>query len=435
MNHYKYSLKVIEGPSHATTFPIAPGGSTLGRASNCEIAIQDMLLSRSHCRFEIRGDELWVIDLASANETLVNQAPIDEKSLAPGDLIQVGDTLLKVERERIEADSPKEPNAEVVIDLGFGASTAPTTKKSLLRPILWVLGATLILVAGVALILDPDNRRAVGSDIKSIAPATDNQVLINYEKIEATADNIFRYELTLAPDGVLAVQIDDLSGQNRHVRKDKKLDAELLAELVEAVESSGFFALDKAYTGFAARPNELNQATITAVVGIKAHTSRVTNRQEPEGFSRLREKLETFSKNELGIWAIQYSTEKLTELAQNALSVARKKFDERDVRFGNLYDSLRSYQEAVFYLDTVNPKPDFYQEIINGFEVVEGELEKRYEEHRFQANRAINLQEWPDAARELKILREIIPEPTDSRHKEASQKLLDVEARLRRIKH
>ncbi len=438
MNTYKYSLKVTEGAIQGTRYPVMAGGSTLGRSSQCEISIQDMLLSRSHCRFEIRNGELWVIDLASANQTLVNQAPVDEKALAPGDIIQVGDTTLQVERERTgdsESDTATTPDAAVVIDLGFGhESAAPSSKRSLLRPVIWIFGAILILVAGVTLILDPDNRKQSATKMRSIDKDLNKTLLISYEKVEASADNIFRYELNLSPAGMLAVKIDDLSGKNRHVRKEKRLAPDLMGDLVNDIEGSGFFALDKSYTGFAARPNELNEMTITVVVGVKAHTCRVTNRQEPEGFRALREKLETFSKNELGIWAIQFSTEKLTELAQNALGVARKKYDEREVRFNNLYESMRSYQEAVFYLDTVNPKPDFYEEIISGFETAESELNKRYEEHRFQANRAINLKEWPDAARELKILREIIPDPSDSRHKEASRTLLDVEARLKKIK-
>ncbi|MDD4019410.1 MAG: hypothetical protein PHV28_15885, partial [Kiritimatiellae bacterium] len=155
-------------------------------------------------------------------------------------------------------------------------------------------------------------------------------------------------------------------------------------------------------------------------------------RQEPDAFRTLREKLETFSKNELGIWAIQFSADKLTSLAREALAVARKKFDEREVRYGNLFEAIRSYREAVFYLDTVNPKPGFYAEIIDGFETAESELAKRYEEQRFRADRAINLSDWTPAAQELKILCELIPDRADPRHKEATRKLIDVESRLKK---
>ena len=45
--------------------------------------------------------------------------------------------------------------------------------------------------------------------------------------------------------------------------------------------------------------------------------------------------------------------EKLTALARDALAVARKKSDEREVKYGNICEAIRSYQEAVFYLDHI----------------------------------------------------------------------------------
>ena len=443
MSTNSYALIVDEGPLAGARYAVTPAGLTLGRASQCDIAIKDMLLSRSHCRFELRGEELWVVDLASANQTLVNKEAVDERALNAGDRVEVGQTTLRVERAAAADESnaagaaPGEaPAGEVVIDLGFGKADAQghAAKKSFLRPVIWTLGAVLVLIVGTTFILDPARRSNEADTARPVSLAQDKTLLVQYEKIEASTDNIFRYELSLSPAGMLAVKIDDLAGKNRHVRKEKRVEPALLSELVRDIENSGFFALDKSFTGFAAAPNQLNEWTLTVAIGPRAHTCRVTNRLEPEGFRALRERLETFSKNELGIWAIQFSAEKLTELARNALGVARKKFDEREVKFGNLHEAIRSYHEAVFYLDTVNPKPDFYTEIVEGVEAAEDELDKRYDEQRFQANRAINLQDWPAAARELKILREMIPDTADSRNKEATQKLIDVEGRLRKIR-
>ena len=439
MSKHAYTLVIDDGPLKGRRFPVTPAGLKLGRSSQCDIAINDLLLSRSHCRFEMRGEELWGIDLASANQTLVNETPIDERRLAAGDLVKVGQTVLRVECPEPAgalppAVAPAADMPAVDIDLGFGKDAAAAThaKKQFLRPVIWTLAAVLILIVGTTLILDPANRAKAAASAKPQALLHEKTLLLQYEKIEANTENIFRYELTLSSGGLLAVKIDDLSGKNRHVRKEKLVDPELLAELVRDIENSGFFSLDKAYTGFAAQPNTLNEWTLTAVIGARAHTCRVTNRQEPDSFRALRELLETFSKNELGIWAIQFSSDKLTALARDALAVARKKFDEREVKFGNIVEAIRSYQEAVFYLDTVNPKPDFYAEIIDGFEAAENELGKRYEEQRFRADRAINLKDWPAAARELKILRELIPDRADSRNKEATRKLLDVEGRLKK---
>ena len=423
MSTHSYTLVIDEGPSKGRRYPVPSTGLKLGRSSQCDIAITDLLLSRSHCRFEFRGEELWLVDLASANQTFVNDTAITEQRLNANDAVKVGDSVLHVKDSEGTTDAP-----DVVIDLGFTKDPASQPKRSVVRPLLWSAAAILVLITGATLILAPD--KSVKRAPKPQAITSNLAPQIYYEKVEASAENIFRFEMTISAQGLLSVKIDDLAGKNRFVRKEKRVDPSLLADLSREIESSGFFSLDKSYTGFAAKPNTLNEWTLTCVIGKNAHTCRVTNRTEPDAFRALREKLETFSKNELGIWAIQFSADKLTELSQNALAVAQKKFEERDVKYSNLFESIRSYQEAVFYLDTVNPKPDFYTKIIDGFEAAQEELDKRYKDQNFRADRAINLADWPAAARELKILREMIPDRNDSRYKEASRKLMDVESRL-----
>jgi len=439
MSTSTYTLVVDQGPLAGRRFPVSSAGLKLGRSSQCDIAISDLLLSRSHCRFELRGEELWVIDLASANQTLVNGTAVNEQRLQYNDVVSVGESSLRVARTEEAASTDgtaasAAAAADVVIDLGFGKDEDATAgaHKPILRPILWSLAALLVLVTGATLILAPSNAARSKNVARPQTIEADKSPVVYYEKIEASTDGIFRYEMTISPGGVLAVKIDDLSAKDRHVRKEKAVDPALLGDLSRDIESSGFFALDKSYVGFAAKPNTLNEWTLTCVIGKKAHTCQISNRLEPENFRTLREKLETFSKNELGIWAIQFSADKLTALARDTLSVATKKYDERDVKYGNLFDAIRAYQEAVFYLDTVNPKPDFYASIIDGFEAAQSELENRYKEQRFRANRAMNLSDWANAARELHILCEMIPERSDSRNKEATRQLVDVESRLKK---
>jgi len=406
----------------------------LGRSSQNDITLADVQLSRNHCRLELRGSTLWITDLDSANATFVNGREITSLPLSAGDRVSVGESSFVI--EVAEAAPVHAETAAPVIDLGFEntSETEEPQKKNLIRPIIWSAGAILILVIGATLILDPGSATTKKTVVAKAVATDDRTPMIYYEKVEATAENVFRYELTLSANGMLAVKIDDLSGKNRHIRKEKKVDPALLGELAGEIEKSGFFGLEKSYAGFAASPNILNELTLTAAVGRKAHTCRITNRTEPEDFKVLRERLETFSKNELGIWAIQFSAEKLTELAQNQLEFAKKKFAERDVKYGNTFEAIQAYREAIFYLDTINPKPDFYADLLDGFDVSSKELETRYGEQSFRADRAINLSDWATAARELKILREMIPDRADERNVTASRKLVDVETRLKKGK-
>jgi hypothetical protein len=149
-------------------------------------------------------------------------------------------------------------------------------------------------------------------------------------------------------------------------------------------------------------------------------------------YVEIREKLETFSKNQLGIWAIQYSREKLIELAEEAVNLGRTKWEDRDVQYGNLFDSVAAFKEAIFYLETVNPKPPCANAAHKGLEQSEAELVRRYRDQRFLADRAINLQRWEDARKELSVLMELVPDRNDERNREASAKLIDVEKRMKK---
>ena len=176
----------------------------------------------------------------------------------------------------------------------------------------------------------------------------------------------------------------------------------------------------------------LKSFALTVVRGGRVFATAVENTQEPPAFRAVRERLETFSKNELGIWAIQFPAEKLVEMSAESRRAGDAKWEERDVQHGNLAAALAAYREAVFYLETVNPKPAGYGALVARRDEVARVLEARYRDQRFLADRAINLADWETARRELRILCELVPDVKDARHAEAAAKLLDVEGRLKK---
>jgi len=443
MATFTHILVFERGPRAGRRIPFTPPWMTLGRTSSCDIAIADPLLSRAHCRFELRDGNLWLVDLESANETFVNDVPIQNQSLLIGDVVSAGDSVIRIERAEETAPAPVAPAAlaadepsaitpaEVVIDLGFDKPDDNAhPQKNLLRPLIWLVAAILTLGIGIWVIQNAASNS--GDTASSRSAPQDSTLQLFYEQVVASAENIFRYELTLTADGMLSAQINDLAGSGRNIKKEGQVAKELLTELARDLEGSGFFTLDKSYTGFALNPNTLNESHLTIAVGKKVHTSRMTNRSdEPEGFRAAREKIETFSMNELALWHIIYSAEKLTELAEEALEIAQKRYIERDVKYSNLHEALRNYKSAISYLDTVNPKPEFYAEILEGFETSNKELKSRYEDQKFQATHASKMSDWPRAKRELQIICEMIPDRNDPRHTEALRSLNDVEKRLR----
>lgn len=68
----------------------------IGRAVDCEVSIEDPLASRQHCCIERLGDELFVVDLNSANGTWLGNTRVGRELFAPGDQIRIGSTMISL---------------------------------------------------------------------------------------------------------------------------------------------------------------------------------------------------------------------------------------------------------------------------------------------------------------------------------------------------
>ena len=81
-------------------FEAGPVPATIGRSDDNRIPLAgDDFASGHHARVESARDGVWVIDLGSTNGTFVNGERIDGRHrLREGDVVQIGDTELRLER-------------------------------------------------------------------------------------------------------------------------------------------------------------------------------------------------------------------------------------------------------------------------------------------------------------------------------------------------
>ena len=424
---------MIEGGAFAgRRYQVKEGGLRLGRSSSNDIHLPDEQLSRNHCLFETAGEEgIRVTDLASANGTIVNGKMLgsDPVDIRIGDVIEVGGTTL-----RVVGDEAPAPAGSV--DLGFGGtqSADPAAPKRRRRsPLANVLWAFAVLIAGAAVYVIVDVERGKAPTAPEAVVESDPVMReVFFEKVEADSTGIFRFELSLAADGVLRVLVDDVPKENRHLSKNQPLGEAARKTLNEILSFAALKDLDREYVGAEPDPPALKSWTLRVVYDSRVRSVRIVNTQEPEAFRAIRERLEAFSKNELGIWAMQYSRDRLVKLAEEAVVLGRSKYDDRDVNFGNLAAAVAAFKEAIFYLETVNPKPDCHKDAQAGLETAVAELDRRYSDQRFLADRASNLGQWDVAKRELGILLEMVPDRNDDRNREATAKLLDVERRMQK---
>ena len=352
-------------------------------------------------------------------------------------------------------EPPFEPRAAGIkvaatVDLGLGAASAEPAQggvashkqskaqgghqRTMIANVLWVVAALTVAVAIAVVLCAPRESE------KPVAPVVEEKteqklVSLRYEKVEADVTRVFSYRMEIDGSGILRVAFDDVPGENRHVDKKTKLSDKAKKRILEILEKPGFAALDDEYVGSSVEDeNALKSFRIRVVRWNSIKDVLVENTQEPDAFREVREALETFSRNELGIWAIQYSKEKLIELSDESAKVGDAKWEDREVEYGNLSTAIKAYKDALFYLETINPKPDGYAEIKEKLARTEAELKQRYEDQRFRADKAMNLGDWETAQNELKILCELVPERDDPRHAEANARLVDVENRMKKAR-
>jgi predicted component of type VI protein secretion system len=70
------------------------GSLVVGRSPECDIAVRDLLLSRTHCRIEPIGNAWKVVDLNSRNGTRVGWQGVQTHVLRDGDHLRMGRTRI-----------------------------------------------------------------------------------------------------------------------------------------------------------------------------------------------------------------------------------------------------------------------------------------------------------------------------------------------------
>jgi pSer/pThr/pTyr-binding forkhead associated (FHA) protein len=85
-----FALIVEHGPRAGLTFVLPEGNTTVGRHPESVIFLNDVTVSRHHCRFLVSGDRLSVEDSGSTNGTYVNEERVDSAELSPGDEVLIG---------------------------------------------------------------------------------------------------------------------------------------------------------------------------------------------------------------------------------------------------------------------------------------------------------------------------------------------------------
>ncbi len=91
---------IQEGPLRGNRFPVSPSGLRIGRdPQKCQVVIDEEVVSREHAIIQAsEGGELMIKSLSGTNPTQVNDRPITETTLRTGDLIKIGNSVLRYQK-------------------------------------------------------------------------------------------------------------------------------------------------------------------------------------------------------------------------------------------------------------------------------------------------------------------------------------------------
>jgi serine/threonine protein kinase len=91
-------LAVIAGPDAGRSFILHTGPDLmLGRSPNAYYRVNDPRVSRNHAQVQLTGDQVTIVCAGGSGGTLVNGKKVTRQVLLPGDVLQVGDTQLRLQ--------------------------------------------------------------------------------------------------------------------------------------------------------------------------------------------------------------------------------------------------------------------------------------------------------------------------------------------------
>lgn len=434
----KYALRCLTGKRAGEVFAVSGEITGLGRSSRNAIAIADPLLSRDHCQFELRGGELWLTDLASVNQTFVNGKAVDSVKLEVGSTVAAGDSTLVVElQSAIPVPAESAGLSDCAIDLGFNVEPADhrDNRKQLVRGVIALLGAVAVLAVGFFVIMQSDLLVPVAGDEKAVVEQQDESFEIFYEKAEVSLDKSLRIEISLNTNGELALRMNETGEKPRSFRREKLASEDSVRQLKKDIRNGGFYRLQPEYTGNVLSADRHAEYTLTVIDGRRVYRCRVLNTVVPLGFEKVQTIIDAFANTEIGTWSIQLSGEELLKNAQRCYAEGQRFETEQELARGNLWGAIKSYKDGLFYAESLDPKPEFYQDMRNRMEKVGELLDQRCREQNVQADRAVGLKNWGEAQAAYQIICEMVPDRSDDRYGKAAQRLVYIETQMRGIRN
>lgn len=409
---------VSEGALCGKRFEIPAGGLRLGRSSSNDVHIPDEELSRNHCLFECSGEsDISVVDLSSANGTYVNGELISFHAvlLKAGDVIRVGTTEIKVVGEEASPAIvvPAESANGKGVDLGLGTKSdsedprSETAAKNV-SPLVKIITAAVvgILIAAIAcVLLFKDSKVVKGvlglfsskeAPVEQVKQPSDEIISFFCEKVDADSTHIFRYCAELKRDGTVALELDDLPGENRQLPTTEKKITDADMQLLKSIfDGDEWKSLKNEYRGDA--PGyRLWRIKLVRKNGIKEVLVR--NEMPPKEFSKVWSDVESKINDILDCQSIGMSRADIESAAKKYEMMGDDFWNKRDARDGYISESIDYYTLALKEIKALGVSEEAAaRRIQQHLDEAKKELDARCSRRYAEAKRLMDIGKYDDA--------------------------------------
>jgi hypothetical protein len=100
----------LRGTASPLLFELSTGLNTVGRNPTNDCVIHEASVSSFHAEVTVADNGIFIRDLQSTNGTFINDDPVTESQLRPGQVVQFGTVTLRLEQEEVHISVPQPVN-------------------------------------------------------------------------------------------------------------------------------------------------------------------------------------------------------------------------------------------------------------------------------------------------------------------------------------
>lgn len=428
------NLFYLNGEKSGESCPLTPPGISIGREVDNDLQLLISGVSRYHAKISFDGSVWYIEDLGSTNGTFIRESKISGKvKLTPGDVIKIGDQLLRfgdisvkvaapavqkaaAETSKVDNSFLKEEPADLASQIrksrysifSGNQNTAnkgqPKTKKNRLGNLIFtLLVITLPLVCIFGYMMIEENNKLKEKQSRVVPQKMPFFLL--YEKKITSPDNVFRFEAKFE-ENVAIFTVDDLKYGRHFVVKKGNMNSAEIERLKESVRKTEFMKIENNEVNSPTGPEDKYRRLTIALDGafnnVIVHNTYATTSFED---------IETAISDLARLYNMRTGTltaEEMRMEAKEFFDQAQELFANYQAAPKNIRESIVYYKNAKSYYEQFEPKPREWDICRKQLDKAEKIYKAMYKDLHFNIQKYNKLARPKEASQECSKMLELV---------------------------